>query len=270
MINTKGHNMIITSRTMERFLLAVLYFCTVPVTAEPNPQLVEKYSKLIGNKTEFVHISLYGLPEFTLTDADAEAIAAILAKNHTLKKLDLGRNKITSEGTKKIAEALKNNSTLTYLDLGDNEIGPEGAEKLAEFIAINSALLSLSLNDNKIGDKGAEWVANLIKKNKSLYMMSMEENQISDTGAKKIIDALSKNSTFTYFILDASKPFDNPIQERVSEITKRNGKIQSLLNKFRHVTPALLTQTGSNFDILPPELKLKILVELAKINEITP
>ena len=59
---------------------------------------------------------------------------------HTLQELDLGGNKISSEGVKYLADALKVNQNLKVLLLVGNLIGNEGAKLLADALINNQAL----------------------------------------------------------------------------------------------------------------------------------
>ena len=69
-----------------------------------------------------------GAQELDLTnqgigDAEAAALATVLATNTTLKKLVLSGNRIGPVGARALAAALRNNATLTTLILWNNAIG---------------------------------------------------------------------------------------------------------------------------------------------------
>ena len=74
------------------------------------------------------------------------ALAKILKKNKTLKKLDLLNCNLMSRETGIIATALCNNSKLVDLDLSFNPIGDEGVIALAEMLKKNKTLKKLNLS----------------------------------------------------------------------------------------------------------------------------
>jgi Ran GTPase-activating protein (RanGAP) involved in mRNA processing and transport len=71
-----------------------------------------------------------GAQELNLTnerigDAEAAALATVLATNTTLGELKLYLNRIGPVGARALAAALDNTATLTSLDLDGNNIGAE-------------------------------------------------------------------------------------------------------------------------------------------------
>ena len=51
----------------------------------------------------------------------------------------------------------------TALDLGTNRIGSEGARHVASMLSTNTVLTSLGLGSNRIGDEGAVALASALK-----------------------------------------------------------------------------------------------------------
>jgi hypothetical protein len=67
-----------------------------------------------------------------LGDAGAEAIAAMLRTNRSLKCLNLEGNQLEDAGAEAIAAMLRTNRSLTYLDLQRNRIGDAGKKAVQE------------------------------------------------------------------------------------------------------------------------------------------
>ena len=120
-----------------------------------------------------------------------------MTKNKTLTTLNLGSNKIGTEGAKALAKALETNKTLTTLNLWGNEIGPEGAKALAKALETNKILTTLNLGSNKIGDDGVKALVKALETNKTLTTLNLGSNKIGDDGVKALVKALETNKTLT-------------------------------------------------------------------------
>ncbi len=86
----------------------------------------------------------------------AKALAAMLAKNKSLKVLNLFSNMIDVDGARALKEAFKINCTLQEIDVGLNRLREKGAKALAEGLSQNknSAIRTLGLRFNFISDDG--------------------------------------------------------------------------------------------------------------------
>ena len=104
-------------------------------------------------------------------------IGYALARNTTLKNLNLYCNCIGCKVLQSIVEALRENNTLTHLNLGYGIINDDGAKALAESLKINSSLKVIDLSDNKIGDDGAKYLA---EGTETLELLNLTKNNISD------------------------------------------------------------------------------------------
>jgi hypothetical protein len=98
----------------------------------------------------------------------AKAVAAILKENAAIEEVKFNANHISNEGAKAIADAVKYNFNLQTIDLGSNEIGAEGAKALAEALRENTtALRKLNIAYNNIGEGGGKHVLNALRQMKS-------------------------------------------------------------------------------------------------------
>ena len=83
-------------------------------------------------------------------------IAKAIAKNTTIKVLNLSHNMISLQGMKNLAAAIKENNMLTHLYLANNKIGgegrakiiyrfDEGARSLADALVVNESIFWLDM-----------------------------------------------------------------------------------------------------------------------------
>eukprot|EP00812_Abedinium_dasypus_P003266 NODE_1402_length_1151_cov_323.447080.p1 GENE.NODE_1402_length_1151_cov_323.447080~~NODE_1402_length_1151_cov_323.447080.p1 ORF type:complete len:335 (+),score=116.77 NODE_1402_length_1151_cov_323.447080:116-1006(+) len=126
-------------------------------------------------------------------DRAAEALAAALQHNTTLKELYLRGNRIGDDGAKALAAALRHNTTLTVLDLEDNKIGDGGAEALAAALQHNTTLETLLLSHNEIGDDGAKALAAALQHNSTLWRLELYGNKIGE-GGKQALKAVTEET----------------------------------------------------------------------------
>lgn len=81
---------------------------------------------------------------------DVNPIGQVLQNNNSLTRLDLGSNRITSEGVKRLAQGLNTNQTLKSLIMDHNRIGKSGGIALAEGLKYNRVLQELNISYNHI------------------------------------------------------------------------------------------------------------------------
>jgi hypothetical protein len=91
-------------------------------------------------------------------DAEAAALATVLANNATLTSLHLALNNIGAEGARSLAAALDNNATLTSLDLAGNNIGADIQNLVGDRLRVN-----------KLVPKVAFWVASAVARRVELW-----------------------------------------------------------------------------------------------------
>ena len=91
-----------------------------------------------------------------IDDKEAKYLTDMLIVNKTLQKLNLGYNELTlSDG--KLAAAIAKNKTIKVLDLHSNSLRPKGVKLLADALKENNTLQELHLNTNNIRDEGAKY-----------------------------------------------------------------------------------------------------------------
>jgi len=107
-------------------------------------------------------------------DEDHVGVRTFLAKNTTLRVLNLEGNYIHAEGVKSIAKGIisNTNGSLERLYLGFNTIGDDGAIILANVLERNSTLTYLGLVQNAIGNPGAKALLSALDNNKTISEIS--------------------------------------------------------------------------------------------------
>ncbi len=163
-----------------------------------HPYLALMYNGLLSSDT-------LELQNEEITQYDVEVLALCLAKNKSVKILDLYNCKIGSNGTRTLAV----NHTLRKINLSFNRIGDEGAialarnknievllsdcnsitSKGASALASNDTIKKLYISGNEIDDTGAFALAN----NKTLLFLSIQHNKIGERGQDALIAATKEN-----------------------------------------------------------------------------
>lgn len=154
-------------------------------------------------------------------DAGASyAIASMIKRHSTLETLNIGYNRLRSNGGQVIFAALKDSvnlsnlnvagnmldssflgdgtvdltSTLQTLHIGQNNIGDNGVDALIRSLQNNLSIKRLYLNlYNGITDVGAKIIAMglVMNLNTSISVIDLSGNKISDTGAEELLNALT-------------------------------------------------------------------------------
>ena len=126
-----------------------------------------------------------------ITDKGAE----IIAKNDSLVRLNLSRNRIQDEGAKAFA-----NTPLTELRLDNNKITSEGIKILSK----NKTITDINLNSNEIDDSCIKDLLSM----ESLVVVRATENKIAESAVKIIEEAMSGQSSVEVITLT-----NNPISK---------------------------------------------------------
>jgi Ran GTPase-activating protein (RanGAP) involved in mRNA processing and transport len=134
----------------------------------------------------------------------SDKVVDALAKNRTIKSLDLRKESVGDEGAKVVAAILKENSAIEFVRLGMNMISGEGAKAIADALKKNKTVRHISLSGNNIGVEGAKAIADSLKHNKTLQHIGLSSNGIGDEGAKAIAEALMENTSYKRYILNAT------------------------------------------------------------------
>ena len=191
------------------------------------------------NHTELIKQKIIDLGDIDLIDDDLDEVIKTIEQNTVLEKLGLGDNKLTlADG--KLANAIAKNTTLKVLDLHNNKILPEGMKQLADALKSNNALQELDLSRNKIGSEGAQYVAEMLAVNETLQEIDLDNNTIVGPGVRELAETLEEsNHSVKHLSLGGSNtthrgyntrndPRYTQAHGRIDVVCKKNEKIVTL------------------------------------------
>ena len=192
-------------------------------------------------------------------EPDFEALCELLKSSHSLQRLDIDQNNLSSESVASIITGLGHNSsltelsisnshfsmanvdhlasvlkdhfkcTLTNLELADSHISSEGAVELSAALCKNTTLELLYMSNNPIGEhvEGMTAVVKMLLENKTLTKLKLEDCHISSEGAVELAAAVCKNSTLKHLYLN-----HNPIgvegASSMSDMLQHNTSLEYL------------------------------------------
>ena len=178
-------------------------------------------------KSTVLHTLKLGLGDNKLTLADGK-LANAIAKNTTLKVLDLHNNKIVPEGMKQLADALKKNNTLQELDLSKNKIGGEGAGYIADMLAVNETLQELDLSNNKIGFSGTKKLTEALEEsNHSIKQLWLGGNNNISSSVSDRMNVVCKKNEIIVTLKQSIAKKDKELEDKeIAKISRVNAKQQ--------------------------------------------
>ncbi|KAI9003158.1 hypothetical protein BC832DRAFT_95391 [Gaertneriomyces semiglobifer] len=132
------------------------------------------------------------VPHFGIGENGAKALAVVLKKNSSVKKLDLTDNWI-GVGGGVLVQSLQINRVLRELNLSGNHIDADGGREIAEMLQFNMTLEVLNLSNNQLGDREAQSLAEGLRQNSTLKVLDLSHNQFGCIGAMALGAGLSGN-----------------------------------------------------------------------------
>ena len=192
-------------------------------------------------------------------EPDCEALCELLKSSHSLQRLYIPQNNLSSESVASIITGLSHNSSLITLNISnshfsttnvdslasvlkdhskcalkmlylrDCHISSEDVVKLAAALCKNTTLNDLDLSRNPIGEhvEGMTAVAKSLVENKTMTELNLRDCHISSEGAVELAAALCKNSTLKHLNLN-----DNPIgvegASSISDMLQHNTSLEVL------------------------------------------
>eukprot|EP01098_Paradermamoeba_levis_P010133 TRINITY_DN423_c0_g1_i2.p1 TRINITY_DN423_c0_g1~~TRINITY_DN423_c0_g1_i2.p1 ORF type:complete len:334 (+),score=76.10 TRINITY_DN423_c0_g1_i2:133-1134(+) len=168
-------------------------------------------------------------PSKQLQEAEWLPIAEVLMLDTKIKKLNLQKSTIGSNGAVLLGEVLKVNKTLRVLDLSNNKIGPRGALALANALRVNSTVRVLNLHGNRVYLQGAQHLAEVISNHPSLESVDVSNNHIGFPGVTAISNAIKKGNNK---IGSANLDVNFVMEEIVNAITHGIGALFSVIGSI--------------------------------------
>lgn len=165
-----------------------------------------KISTRFGDALEtlLVNMSLHALL-LGMNNIYLLGIVKVLAKNTSLRILDLDRNIMDIKSTTKLAVSLSVNVSLHVLDLSNNNIDDEGICAVAKSLTNNTSLQILNLSRCSVGSSGTIEIAKLLLVNTTLQELNLDANNIG-YGSIAIAESLCTNkflhklSLYNYYL----------------------------------------------------------------------
>jgi Ran GTPase-activating protein (RanGAP) involved in mRNA processing and transport len=134
-----------------------------------------------------------------ISDTGVRALADVLNHKTGLTHLDIRAS--DARNIKEFCEALARNTTLKVLDLSWNQLSSESLSALCAALKVHRSLHTLFLSSCHVGDKGAELFGKILTKTQSLKVLNLSHNQIGPKGGKALSVGLTKNHILTHLSL---------------------------------------------------------------------
>ena len=204
--------------------------------------------------------TITSLQELTInnTGFTADHITLIITNNLLLENLDIGNNKLKSEGVNIISEALTKLSCLKLLGLYGNEITDDAAKDIArvicklplleklllhnntfrvaaikktcESLVHNRMLTLLQLDNAGIIEEAANDIAAVVDNNPLLKYLYLGNNRLRDTGANVILTSLNRRKNIKALALNNNCISEDAVDNIVLFVTSNPDLEELLLN----------------------------------------
>lgn len=220
---------------------------------------IEPFARaLLGSKLRQLDIS-----SNKLAQAGAESVARMLQGGFEgpcpVHSLDVSRNEICFAGAARIFTALARNLTLKSINLEGNPFGPTSTNELHTFLAENKALTELNLSGCDLKTDGIAILSDGLVKNHTLLTLSLAWNSLEDSGAVALASALGRNDTLKCLDLSSNRIRDAG-GAALCENLKYNRSLEVLNlqdNNLHDITGQLLAETTRiNHFLVKIQLKL--------------
>jgi Ran GTPase-activating protein (RanGAP) involved in mRNA processing and transport len=145
------------------------------------PEGAESLAAALATNTSLTRVDLCSCQ---VRDAGATALAAVLESHASITDINLCNNRIRAAGAFSLATALKNNTTLTAIALGTHPFGLDWEH-------------NKDLYQNQIDLNGAAELADVLKGRTPLRRLNLRGNRLCDAGVTFLADAVSQNTRLT-------------------------------------------------------------------------
>ena len=172
-----------------------------------NSQLAEGDSETVGcaiekmlnvNKTLKV-LNLYGC---RLTNEVVSYFANGIAQNHSVRKVILCSNNISSTGAERVFRSLEYNTSLEELDLSENSQLADGDSEAVgcateRMLKVNRTLKALNLSGCNVTDSIVKHILTALMKNTSLVTLDMSSPKLSGSCAVSLFQQMTTHPTLS-------------------------------------------------------------------------
>ena len=150
-----------------------------------------KVAKL-ANEMTIVIKDGFGKHSPTYTDENWDILAEVIRTTASLEKLRFPRGTAIALQNDKVIDALAKNRTIKSLNLWQAYGGDTAAKAVAAILKENTTIEMINLYGNNIKREGAKAIADALKENTSLQRLYIRLNNIDEGGGKQILNALQQ------------------------------------------------------------------------------
>ena len=166
-----------------------------------------------------------------LTKVCCEQVAPALARNRSLKRLDLLHNaRLGDEGILEILQSWswQPNPAINELGLRGTAMGDESCKRLALLIANQETrICTLRLSNNCITAQGAAALSQALTRNQTVRTLKLDGNNLSNEGVQSLAMALETNDSLTKLFI-SNTAFSESAAAEVAEALKKNRTLTDL------------------------------------------
>ena len=185
---------------------------------------VEVIKALCGSGMEILDLTNTGIGE-----PDCEALCELLKSCHSLQRLYIHLNNLSSESVASIITGLSHNSSLTDLNISNSHFSVANVDNLATILRDQSkcALTELWLEDCYISGQGASELAAALRKNSTLKGLFLDHNPIGVEGASSVSDMLQHNTSLDQLYLCDDSVGEEGVRQLINSL-KQNRTLRQL------------------------------------------
>ena len=199
---------------------------------------MEVIKALCGSGVKWLYLYNTGIGE-----PDCEALCELLKSSHSLSKLDIEKNNLSSESVANIITGLSHNSSLKFLHISNSHFGMANVVSLASVLKDQCTLTHLMLRDCHISEQGASELAAALCKNSTLKHLNLGHNPIGVEGASSMSDMLQHNTSLEVLYLSDDSVGEEGVHQLINSL-KYNQTLRKLVLpvKYKSVTSDYRTQ----------------------------
>lgn len=208
------------------------------INKQPDSVILERYVKAVGKNQSIVKFVIEDFDGFSRVDVKIpRSLCTMLAAHQSLVNLGINYCTISEETAKVFGDFLAKNTTLRSLDLDCNSLSESQFIPIAAGLKFNFTLQKFSVATNLISDTGANFMAHILKHNRSLFYLNMRSNIINYSGCKSIMESLKVNNTLFELYLSVDQYLDNYIAQLFDGVYECNHTLISVLtDRIPYVT----------------------------------
>ena len=193
---------------------------------------VKVIKALCGSEVKQLWLSNTGIGE-----PDCEALCELLKSSHSLQRLHIDQNNLSSESVASIITGLSHNSSLTTLYISNSHFSMANVDSLASVLKDHSkgALTELTLQDCHISSKGAVELAAALCKNSTLKLLNLNRNPIGVEGASSMSDMLQPNTSLEELDLRDDSVEEEGVHQLINSL-KHNQTLRTLWLPWKYMS----------------------------------